>query len=719
LAVALGGLLATYLSWQLFHWLPGRQQLGQLFLPLFDAIAILAAWSASRRCAPVPALRSLWALIAAAMAAELIADLILSGYDVTYSRPPFPTPADGFFLTFYPLLLAALLSIPVARMRRSSRLRVSLDGWTIVLGGGAVVWYFVLGPTVLANGGDPLAKAVSTAYPLCDLVLLGAAAVVLLRRSHALLRLPLLWIAAAMLLTVIADTAYGYGVLHDTYTAGDPLDTFYVLGYCALTLAALTQRRVHVQDLVAPGTDSDTDTDNAFLARSTGYRAGATGYRAAPLLPYVGLIAGFGVLLSVTISRPFFPDFSLVLIVIGLAALVGARQVLAQRELSSVQASLRESERRYRAIFDNAAVGITYTDLDGPTILDANSTFAKMVGHTPEELRGGDYSAVAQDDYKGADRALAEAIRSGRVDHLQQELGYLSADGSPRQAMLSVSTMHDEPGSPSHVVGIFEDVTRRRNAERAKEEFVSIVGHELRTPLTSIRGSLGLLQGGLLGELPPDAANMVALAVANTDRLVRLVNDILDVERMDSGHLSLERAPLDARALTGQSVQAIRGTAEEAGVELNTEVEQLTVNADADRIVQTLVNLLGNAIKFSPRGSVVTVAAAPVGGCARFSVIDQGRGIPPDRLDSIFERFNQVDASDAREKGGSGLGLAIARGIVERHGGHLWAESTPGEGSTFSFTLSLGDPAPARRQVAPPPDRAPFEAVKEHEQVLR
>jgi PAS domain S-box-containing protein len=681
LALTLGALLATYLSWQLFHWLPGRHQLGQLFLPLFDALAILAAWGASRRCAPVPALRRFWRLIAAAIAAELIADAILSGYDIAYSQPPFPTPADAFFLSYFALLLLALLSIPVARMTLAARLRMSLDGWTIVLGGGAVVWYFVLGPTVLSTGEGLLAKTVSMAYPLFDLVLLGAVAVVLLRRSPATLRLPLLWIAVAMLLTVIADTVYGYGVLHATYTAGDPVDTLYVLGYCALAVAALTQHPLRQGD---PGARVNESAKGHASEEESAQR-----YRVAPWLPYIGLTVGFGVLLGATLGHPFFPDVSLVLIVIGLAALVAARQFLAQRELGRVQATLRESERRFRAIFDNAAVGITYTDLDGPAIVDSNSTFSKMVGYTPEELRGGDYSRVAQGDFKGADRALAEAIRSGRVDQLQQELAYTSADGSTRQAMLSVSTVHDEQGHPSHVVGIFEDITRRRRAERAREEFVSVVGHELRTPLTSIRGSLGLLEGGLLGELPPEAMSMVGLAVANTDRLVRLVNDILDIERMDAGHLPLERAPIGVGELVRQSAQALQGTAEDAGVRLCTDIEDLTVCADGDRIVQTLVNLLGNAIKFSPRDSFVTVAVGPGDGCARFSVTDHGRGIPADQLDSIFERFNQVDASDAREKGGSGLGLAIARGIVESHGGHLWAESTPGEGSSFCFTLPL------------------------------
>ncbi len=550
MALALGALLATYLSWQLFHWLPGRQQLGQLFLPLFDLVALWAAWGASRRCVSAPRLRRFWRLIGAAMAAELIADAILFGYDLAYNQPPFPTPADPFFLAYFVLLLVALLSIPVAHMTRAARVRMSIDGWTIVLGGGAVVWYLVLGPTVLSTGEDLLGKTVSMAYPLFDLVLLGGVAVVLLRQSPATLRLPLLWIATAMLLTVAADTAYGYGVLHDAYTAGDPVDTLYVLGYCALAVAALTQRPVHAGD---PG---------AFAEES------AQHYRLAPWLPYAAGSVGFAVLLGATLGHAFFPDVSLVLIVIGLAALVAARQTLARGELNRVQAELLKSER-------------------------------------------------------------------------------------------------------------------------VKDEFLSIAGHELRTPLTSIRGSLGLLAGGLVGELPAEAADMVALAVDNTDRLVRLVNDILDIERMDAGHLPLQRAPVGVGELVRQSAQALQATAEDAGVQLRVEVEELEVCADGDRIVQTLVNLLGNAIKFSPPGSVVTVAVARDEGCARFSVTDSGRGIPADQLDSIFERFNQVDASDTRERGGSGLGLAIARGIVESHGGHLWAESAPGQGSSFRFTLPL------------------------------
>jgi len=178
--------------------------------------------------------------------------------------------------------------------------------------------------------------------------------------------------------------------------------------------------------------------------------------------------------------------------------------------------------------------------------------------------------------------------------------------------------------------------------------------------------------------------------VTNTDRLVRLINDVLDIERMDAGAMELELVPVRASALVANAIQVVQMNATQAGLTVAIDVDQdLTVAVDADRIVQVLVNLLGNAIKFSPRLGTITVTAGPEHGSARFAVKDTGRGIPVDRLESIFERFRQVDSSDAREKGGSGLGLAIARDIVSHHGGQMGVESEVGVGSTFYFTLPL------------------------------
>ena len=270
--------------------------------------------------------------------------------------------------------------------------------------------------------------------------------------------------------------------------------------------------------------------------------------------------------------------------------------------------------------------------------------------------------------------------------------------------MLTASVLHDEHGTPSRVVGIFEDITMRKRAEQIKDEFVSVVSHELRTPLTSIRGSLGLLEAGVMGELPEEAHHMLTIARSNTDRLVRLVNDILEFERLDSGSARLQIAAVPARQLVNTSIQVIEGVANEADVNTETAVDDLMVSADGEKIIQTLINLLGNAIKFSPPRATVSITATRQENHATFSVHDTGRGIPPDQLQTIFERFSQVDASDAREKGGTGLGLAIAQEIIEHHGGRIWANSTPEEGTTFSFTLPLATPTSDKeRDESPPP----------------
>ncbi len=562
---ALAAYLALYLSWQLLHWLPGRQQLGQVFLPPADVAALAATWVAARRCRDAPRLRAFWRGMGAAVAAQAVADTLLLRNVLVYRVPPFPTLADPFFLAFYVLLLVALLRVPVARATRPARVRMAIDGATIVVGAGAVVWYFVLGPTAQVGGQGALATAVSLAYPLGDVILLGGLAAVLLRQGPPALRTPLLLVVAGMTASIVADVVYGYGVLHGTYHNGDPIDTLYVVEFLLFALAALAQRPVVAGDPAA--------TPGAW--RQLAPRAS--------WLPYLSVATALGILLGVEANKPFFPDASLVVIAIVLMALVATRQHLVQRELLRTQAALRASER-------------------------------------------------------------------------------------------------------------------------AKDEFLALVGHELRTPLTSIRGALGLLDGGVLGALPEEAANMVAVAVLNADRLTRLVNDVLDVERMAAGRLELQLLAVDAGELVRQSLQVVQASADAAGVAVRSEVQPVTVTADPDRVVQVLVNLLGNAVKFSARGDTVAVTVGPDAQGARFDVRDHGRGIPAEQQQCIFERFCQVNASDARERGGTGLGLPIARGLVEQHGGRLWVQSLVGEGSTFAFTLPAvaADGAPAGPDPAEP-----------------
>ncbi len=246
----------------------------------------------------------------------------------------------------------------------------------------------------------------------------------------------------------------------------------------------------------------------------------------------------------------------------------------------------------------------------------------------------------------------------------------------------SASSMNGEG-----IVVTFRDIRERVAVEKLKDEFVSTVTHELRTPLTSIRGSLGLLASGKLGVLPEKGKRLLDIASANTERLVRLINDILDIERMESGRITIVKSACDTRAVAMQAIEVVRPLAERAGIALEAEVPSLPLLADGDRVVQTLTNLLGNAVKFSDAGTTIRVRAAREDRNIRFSVSDEGRGIPEDKRGAIFERFQQVDSSDAREKAGSGLGLAICRSIVRQHGGDIGVESELGKGSTFFFTI--------------------------------
>lgn len=223
------------------------------------------------------------------------------------------------------------------------------------------------------------------------------------------------------------------------------------------------------------------------------------------------------------------------------------------------------------------------------------------------------------------------------------------------------------------------------HAERLKDELLSVVSHELRTPLTSLRGSLGLLASGRLGE--DQSKRMIELAVGNTDRLIRLINDFLDLERIKSGQFELQKVEIDISDVVASAHANVHAEASRKNIEIATIVEPAMVRVDADRLVQVLVNLLSNALKFSPDGSVVTVTANVEGADLAIAVEDRGRGIPADKIGAVFEPFAQVDASDAREKGGTGLGLSIVRSIVEQHGGRVSITSEVGTGTRFLVIL--------------------------------
>lgn len=362
-------------------------------------------------------------------------------------------------------------------------------------------------------------------------------------------------------------------------------------------------------------------------------------------------------------------------------------------ENQQAERELARLNRKNQLILDSVGEGIYGINLAGECSF-ANPAAQIHTGYSQTELVAADktvHEILLHTDQKGRpynweDSPTYATLQDGKIRRVTDELMW-TKEGGQFPVDYVVTPIIEEDERILGAVVTFQDITERRAIETMKNEFISIVSHELRTPLTSIRGSLGLLASGMLKKFPEKAESMIKIAVENTDRLVRLINDILDIERLESGKVTIEKAPQELKSLMEQAADTMKAMADKAKVTLKTVPLEETVLADSDRILQVLTNLLSNAIKFSPPEGEVTLFGERREEDVLVAVRDVGRGIPEEKLDKIFERFGQVDASDSREKGGTGLGLPICKTIIEQHGGKLWVESTLGEGSTFCFTI--------------------------------
>ena len=346
-----------------------------------------------------------------------------------------------------------------------------------------------------------------------------------------------------------------------------------------------------------------------------------------------------------------------------------------------------DSETRYRRVVENAADAILVHDARG-YFLDANQQACDSLGYSRGEL----LSMNVTDVEKGADIDALSRIWTQRGDEtfpVTLEGEHWRKDGSvfPVEVRLGLLDDRDE----LLFIAVVRDITERKKIDRMKSEFISTVSHELRTPLTSIIGSLGLLSGGGYGDMPAKVKGMLALAERNAKRLVDLVNDILDFEKLESGRATFKYEPVDLAALIRETVATHHGYTENLGVQvvLDGVTDPVKVTGDDKRLGQVLSNLLANAAKFSNPGGDVTITLSRNGDTARVDIADQGDGIPAAFHDKIFTRFSQAGNATTRRQGGTGLGLAISKAIVEAHGGTLGFESEEGHGSVFHVKLPL------------------------------
>lgn len=345
-----------------------------------------------------------------------------------------------------------------------------------------------------------------------------------------------------------------------------------------------------------------------------------------------------------------------------------------------------------------AVVGIAEVSPDGHYV-QVNAAYGEMCGYDPSDLIGEEWwSLISRKDRAAALNAYQVMMDDDRAE---VEVRSVRKLGDRFHQKIVLVKAYDQQNQFVGHYCFTQDISARHELDRLKDEFVSIVSHELRTPLTSIAGALDLLASGVLQAQPEQSQRMILIAAQNTERLVRMINDILDVERIKAGKVPMNYEHCALSDIFEQSIDVMQTMADQNEVTLNRDATDSIVSVDRDRIIQVMTNLLSNGIKFSgpqthinihtehldPRFPTHPASMSLDHPAILVSVQDQGRGIPEASLTTIFEPFQQVDASDSRQKGGTGLGLAICRSILQQHNAPFWVESQPDQGSTFYFML--------------------------------
>jgi PAS domain S-box-containing protein len=369
------------------------------------------------------------------------------------------------------------------------------------------------------------------------------------------------------------------------------------------------------------------------------------------------------------------------------SVLISARDITATKER---EAQIQEADRRWRYLLDNVRLAVVGLNLRGEVDY-VNGYCLQLTGYRADEVLGKPWfeTFLPLAQQQAVREAFQELIDLEFHPYYQNPI--VTKAGEERMMAWNNTQLRNPQGEVTGTMSIGEDITERSALERMKSEFISVVSHELRTPITCIQGALNLLSEGIVPVDSSRGHEVLSIAADGADRLGNIVNDILDLERLKSGRITLAIVRCKAADLMVQASKLMKVLADRAEVTLNVMPQSFGLMGDGDRLIQVMTNLLSNAIKFSPKGSTIGfgVEQDSAREILQFWVQDEGRGIPPEQLERIFERFHQVNASDARQKGGTGLGLPICRSIIQQHGGTIWAESKLAQGSRFCFTVPV------------------------------
>lgn len=354
--------------------------------------------------------------------------------------------------------------------------------------------------------------------------------------------------------------------------------------------------------------------------------------------------------------------------------------------------ALRRSEHQFRTAMQNAPIGQALVALDGRW-LAVNPAMCQFLGYSEEELLKIDFQTVTYPPDLEPNIERVQRLLDGKETTYSIDKRYIRRDGTIVWGNLSVALVRDASGAPLHFISQILDISERRRLERMEREFVATVSHELRTPVTSISSALALIDPASFEALPPKLQKLISISVENSDRLRKLLDDILDFERLASDKMLIKTVRIDVIDVIKKSIAAVRPMAAQFDVEttLDAQDQRVACNADPDRLQQILANLLSNAIKFSHAGGHVRVKVTTQAGHVRIAVIDQGIGVPPAYRETIFQPFTQVASSSTRQRTGTGLGLSITKQLVEMMGGKIGLSEGPQEGSEFWVELLCAD----------------------------
>jgi PAS domain S-box-containing protein len=684
-AVAAAGAAAVsllFIAWTGNRWVSdqvtiGVDDIGEGVASLIAALSCgVAAWRNRRR------IRLAWAMFGLSALCWTAGEAIWSWNEVVRGEQlPFPSIADGGFLAAIPLAIAGVFAFTSAPTRLASRGETVLAGSIVALSLLFVAWNLGLGKVYEQSNTGLGALAIGLAYPVGDIVTATVLVVAIRRaRRSEIGRMALL--LGGLAATSLANSAFAYLTADGTYGAiGSVLDAGWVVGFLLIALAPLW-----------PAHETEETVEEGPIEL---WQLG---------LPWLATLVGALTAIRLAVLGEPMDSFSAVLVG-GIGILLVANQVLTHRDsldlLGKSQRAETQLERRnnlLNEIIIHAPLGIARVGAD-MNVIDVNPRMAALLRMGTQEMVGTPVAKYLHPDEFARVFQVFQPLWRGAVETIESESRAIRSDNTEVWLHWTATTVRNSVGRIDYFLVLYEEVDAQHAANEAaaahlaglerlnrlKSEFVSLVSHEFRTALVGISGFSEMIRDedvsldeakGYAGDINKDA-----------ERLNRMINDMLDLDRIEAGRLTLHVQDVDLTSLLEDAAERARASSARHAIVCNFEGHP-SVQCDPDRIAQVVANLLSNAIKYSPDGGEIVVSSFVREGSVDVSVRDHGIGIAPEFVQRLFSRYERYEKTSNKILG-TGLGLAITRQIVEMHGGKVWVDSEPGNGSDFHFTLPL------------------------------